>query len=188
MTAISYPSLQATVRLNCSYSTGQGGTYSPSLQPCTRTLPSRPLSIGHEHVLLLDKLSFYQSRRYRALPPSLSSTPSLPSRLGTQRDDFTLLAERVKKQQRRTLLEDDFFSSAGSLPRHLLHPSISLGGLQASLHARSTVRATSRSPRLSIRYIQTAFLTASLVHRPHPAHVRGLGLGTRLPNFMALSE
>ena len=139
VTAISYPSLQATVRLNCSYSTGQGGTYSPSLQPCTQTLSSRPLSIGHE-------LSFYQSRRYRALPPSLSSTPSLPSRLGTQRDDFTLLAERVKKQQCRTLSEDDFFSSAGSLPRHLLDPSISLGGLQASLPTRTTVRATSRSP------------------------------------------
>ena len=102
--------------------------------------------------------SFYQSRRYCALPSSLPSIPSLsptstplplPSRLGTQRDEFTLLAERVKKQQRCTSSEDDFFSSAGSLPRHLLRLSISLGGLQASLPARSTVRATSRSPRLS---------------------------------------
>ena len=79
------------------------------------------------------------------------------------------------KQQRHTSSEDDFFSSAGSLPRHLLRSSISSGGLQASQPARTTVRATSRSPQLSIRYIQTAFLTASLVHRPHPAHVRGSG-------------
>ena len=122
-------------------------------------------------------------------PPSPPSPLPLPSRLDTQCDDFKLLAERVKKQQRRTSPEDGFFfSSAGSLPHHLLRPSVSSGGLQASLPTRSTVRATSRSPRLSIRYIQTAFLTASLVHRLHQAHVRGLGLGTRLPNFMALSE
>ena len=113
--------------------------------------------------------SFYQSRRYDTFASSLPSTPSLspsistlqmpspflPSRQGTQRDDFTLLAERVKKQQRRTASEDDFFSSGGSLPRHLLRPSMSLGAPQVSLSTRNTVRSTvgstSRSPRLSIR-------------------------------------
>ena len=170
---------------------GTNGEHIQVLFSLCRSLPAVHLLHSFSFLLpllpppSLSSLSLSSSLSPPSLPPP-SSLP-LPSRLGTQRDNFTLLAECVKKQQRRTSSEDDF-SSAGSLPRHLLRPSVSLGGLQASLPTRSTVRATSRSPRLSIRYIQTAFLTASLVHRSHQAHVRGLGLGTRLPNFMALSE
>jgi len=81
--------------------------------------------------------SFYQSRR-----------------LGTQRDDFTLLAERVKKQQRRTLPDDVFFSLS-SAHRPSLRSSSSMPTNLTSMAARNSLGSIiplSSSPRLGVRH------------------------------------